>query len=77
MGQTVVIGSVAYVVEMLIAISYFNRIFERKRKSGYVFLAGAALYFCGFLFYVFINHEIVNTVDFCLINLLFMLICYK
>lgn len=77
MGQTVVIGSVAYVVEMLIAVSYFNRIFERKRKSGYVFLAGAALYFCGFLFYVFINHEIVNTVDFCLINLLFMLICYK
>lgn len=37
MGQTVVIGSVAYVVEMLIAVSYFNRIFERKRKSGYVF----------------------------------------
>ena len=42
MGQTVVIGSVAYVVEMLIAVSYFNRIFERKRKSGYVFLATVA-----------------------------------
>lgn len=69
--------AVTYAIELLIAISYFNRIFKRKLKTGYVILIGSALYFCAFLLYAIFQKEMINIIDFCIINLLFMLFCYK
>lgn len=69
--------TVAYVIEMMIALSYLNRIFKRKHKIGYILLISSVVYFCGLLQFIFVNIEILNLITFCIINLIVMLLCYK
>lgn len=67
-----------YILEMLIAFAFFQRNYNKKRKSNYIiFLIGLLLFLpCSFIFTLFEN-EIINLTLFFAINFIFSVTCFE
>lgn len=71
------INILVYVIEFLIAFSFFSDIFEPKRKTSHILLIGAGLYAAMFLQYHFLFQVALNFLVFCLSNIVFAYTCFQ
>lgn len=75
--MTFTVSMIAYFIEFLIAIDFFNGVFPEKRKKSHTWLTGLALYAVGFTIFTLGKNIIINAVTFFIINLAFALLCYN
>lgn len=67
---------IVYIFEMLVSFCFFSRIYERKKKIGFILLIGLLLFIPSSYIFSLFENEIINLLVFFSINVAYSLICY-
>ena len=62
---------------MLIAFAFFSRTYEKRLKNNFlVVVVGSAIFIPAAFIFEYLDNTVINLILFCVINILFALICY-